>query len=260
MDTRSTLPCSGLNKCTSLTTLIINYDHLELLKGNIPSSFQTPVTDLLGLICDFDHDKKKFTPGAWQMRIERTKSVFKYIWWIMNVHRGMCVASFDPFSAHMQTWFTAEMRKLKGFSFKASCSLNPHSPRLSLSKSPARGQSRQKSRVLTAQCRIQRYRSTLVPWFQTHCKAWAGISSDVDVSIMRWSPHSSRPHQMNLSYFTFHSCSLLPEFTMHRPFFSICFHRHDWRLQSDVLDFRWWCFQHFFLFKSSFPLLQSLVV
>ena len=104
MDTRSTLPCSGLNKCTSLTTLMIKYDHLELLKGNIPSSFQTPVTDLLGLICNFDHDNQKFTPGAWQMRIERTKSVFKYIWWIMNVHRDMCVASFDPFSAHMQTW------------------------------------------------------------------------------------------------------------------------------------------------------------
>ena len=80
MDTRSTLRCSGLNKCTSLTTLMINYDHLELLKGNIPSSFQTPVTGLLGLICNFDHDNQKFTPGAWQLRIERTKSVFKYIW------------------------------------------------------------------------------------------------------------------------------------------------------------------------------------
>ena len=109
-------------------------------KGNIPSSFQSPVTDLLGsllgLICSFNHDKKKFTSGAWQLRIERTKSVFKYIWWIMNVHRGMCVASFDPFSAHMRTWFTAEMRKLKEFSFKASCSLYPHSPRLSPSLHP----------------------------------------------------------------------------------------------------------------------------
>ena len=68
------------------------------------------------------------------------------------------------------------------------------------------------------------------------------------------------PHQLNLCYFIFHSCSLLPGFTMQNLFFSICFHRHDWRLQSDVLDFRWWCFQHFFLCKSCFLLLQSLVV
>ena len=157
--------------------------HLELLKGNIPSSFQTPVTGLLGLICNFDHDNQKFTPGAWQLRIERTKSVFKYIWWIMNLHRGMCVASFDPFSAHMQIWiYSWVMRKLKEFSFKASCSLNPHSPRLSPSLQPeAKVDKSHVCSLLTAESMIQRYRSTLVPWFQTHRKAWAGISSDVDV-------------------------------------------------------------------------------
>ena len=141
--------------------------------------------------------------------------------------------------------------------------LNPaaHSiltPLVSLQVSTERPKS---TKVTCAHCStIQRYRSTLVPWFQTHCKDWAGISSDGDVSIMCWSPHNSRPHQMNLCYFIFHSCSLLPEFIMQKLFFSICFHRQDWRLQSDVLDVRWWCCQHFFLFKSCFLLLQSLVV
>ena len=147
-------------------------------------------------------------PGRWELKeLKVFSNIFGELWTCIET----CAwPHLTPFQLTCKPEFTAEMRKLKEFSFKASCSLNPHSIPSSLSKSPPRGQSRQKSRVLTAQCRIQRYRSTLVPWFQTHCKAWAGISSDVDVSIMCWSPHNSRPHQMNLCYFIFHSCSLLP--------------------------------------------------
>ena len=115
-------------------------------------------------------------------------------------------------------------------------------PLVSLQVSTQRPKS---TKVTCAHCStIQRYRSTLVPWFQSD--TLQGLSRNFfwcrrKHYVLVTSSNESMLFHIPFMFFAarFHHAKAF--------FFSICFRRQDWKLQSNVLDLRWWCFQHFFL-------------
>ena len=127
----------------------------------------------------------------------------------MNVHRDMCVASFDPFcSSHANLNLQLRCANWKSSVLKPAA----HSiltPLVSLQVSAQRPKS---TKVTCAHC--SKYDSTISQHF-------GSLVSDTLQGLSRnffWCRRKHYvlvtsqiiPHQMNLWYFIFHSCSLLP--------------------------------------------------
>ena len=195
-------------------------------------------------------------PDKWELKeLKVFSNIFGELWRCI----GTCAwPHLTPFQLTCKSEFTAEWCANWKSSVLKPAAHSILTPLVSLQVSTQRPKS---TKVTCAHCStIQRYRSTLVPWFQSD--TLQGLSRNffwcrrkhyvlVTSQII--------PHQMNLCYFIFHSCSLLPDFTMQKLFLAFaiidkikgCNHM-SLIFDDDVFNTLSW--------ESCFLLLQSLVV